>query len=131
VQYGGGKELATLPHLTPGFVRLAVVVWGVLCMGMCVRVCVYAHLVPALYEDPTSLRADNCTYVRTYIHTYIHAYTHTYGSLATRQDRQDGRIENEVTGEVRVTWTLLISLLCSTDRFRKSLFSISRVHLDA
>jgi len=28
---------------------------------MCV--CVYAHLVPALYEDPTSLRADNCTYM--------------------------------------------------------------------
>jgi uncharacterized integral membrane protein len=25
-------------------------------------VCGYAHLVPALYEDPTSLRADNCTY---------------------------------------------------------------------
>jgi hypothetical protein len=30
MQYGGGKELATLPHSTPGLVRLAVVVWGVL-----------------------------------------------------------------------------------------------------
>jgi hypothetical protein len=29
----------------------------------CARVCGYAHLVPALYEDPTSLRADNCTYI--------------------------------------------------------------------
>jgi hypothetical protein len=26
VQYGGGKELATLPHSTPGLVRLTVVV---------------------------------------------------------------------------------------------------------
>jgi hypothetical protein len=26
--------------------------------------------MPALYEDPISLRADNCTYIHTYIHTY-------------------------------------------------------------
>jgi len=26
-------------------------------------VCGYAHLVPALYEDPFSLWADNCTYI--------------------------------------------------------------------
>jgi hypothetical protein len=75
VQYGGGKELATLPHLTPGLVRLAVVVWGVLCMGVCTWCgpacadmcvhgwCVYEHLVLALYEDPISFRADNCTYI--------------------------------------------------------------------
>jgi len=44
---------------------LAVVVWGVLCMGagMCVRV--RAHLVPSLYGDPTSLRADNCIHTHT------------------------------------------------------------------
>jgi hypothetical protein len=29
----------------------------------CAWVCGYAHLVPALYEDPTSLWADNCTYI--------------------------------------------------------------------
>jgi hypothetical protein len=29
----------------------------------CVCVCGYAPLVPALYGDPTSLRADNCTYI--------------------------------------------------------------------
>jgi hypothetical protein len=29
----------------------------------CAWLCEYAHLVPALYEDPTSLRADNCTYI--------------------------------------------------------------------
>jgi hypothetical protein len=44
-------------------------------MGCAVRghvcVCVYAHLVPALYEDRTSLQADNYTYIHTYIHTYI------------------------------------------------------------
>jgi len=34
VQYGGVKELATLPHLTRGLVRLAMV-WGMLCIGMC------------------------------------------------------------------------------------------------
>jgi hypothetical protein len=40
VQYGGGKELANLPHLTPGLVRLAVVVWGVLYvyLSVCLRV---------------------------------------------------------------------------------------------
>jgi hypothetical protein len=54
------------PHSTPGLVRLAVVVWGVLyvyiwvCACVCM-VCGYAHLVPVLYGDPTSLRADNCT----------------------------------------------------------------------
>jgi hypothetical protein len=46
VQYGGGKELATLPHSIPGLLRLAVVVWGVLCVGTCacryVCVCVCA-----------------------------------------------------------------------------------------
>jgi hypothetical protein len=35
---------------------------------VCAWVCGYAHLVPALYEDPTSLWADNCTYIHTYIH---------------------------------------------------------------
>jgi hypothetical protein len=29
---------------------------------MQVYVCAHAHLVPALYEDPTSLRAGNCTH---------------------------------------------------------------------
>jgi hypothetical protein len=29
----------------------------------CAWVCGYAHLVPALYEDPTRLQADNCTYI--------------------------------------------------------------------
>jgi hypothetical protein len=75
VQYGGEKELATLPHLTPGLARLAVVVWGVLyvyeCVPVCAGVCGYAHLVPALYEDPTNIRADNWTYIHTYIHTYV------------------------------------------------------------
>jgi hypothetical protein len=38
------------------------------CAGICVCawVCGYAHLVLALYEDPTSLRADNCTYIYHY-----------------------------------------------------------------
>jgi hypothetical protein len=64
------KGNSTLPHLTPGLVRLAVVVWGVMCVGMCacrymcVHVCVRAHLVPALYGDPTGLRADNCIYIQ-------------------------------------------------------------------
>jgi len=54
VQYGGGKELDTLPHSTPGLVHLAVVVWGVLCMGIwacgpacagiCVHECVRMHI---------------------------------------------------------------------------------------
>jgi hypothetical protein len=30
----------------------------------CAWVCGYMHLAPALYEDPTSLRADNCTYIQ-------------------------------------------------------------------
>jgi len=30
----------------------------------CAWVCGYAHLVLALYEDPTSLWADNCTYIQ-------------------------------------------------------------------
>jgi hypothetical protein len=38
-----------------------------------VHVCVYAHLVPALYKDPTSLRADN----------YTHACAHTYTQFIT------------------------------------------------
>jgi len=41
-----------------------VAVHGHMCMQ--VYVCVYAHLVPALYGDPTSLRADNCTYIQTH-----------------------------------------------------------------
>jgi hypothetical protein len=61
VQYGGEKELATLPHSTPGLVRIALVVWGMqyvyLCVSACAWVCGYAHLVPA-----TGLRADSCTY---------------------------------------------------------------------
>jgi hypothetical protein len=36
----GGKEPAILPYLTPGLVRFAVVVWGVLCVGMCACRCV-------------------------------------------------------------------------------------------
>jgi hypothetical protein len=32
----------------------------------CAWVCGYAHLVPALYGDPTSLRADNCTCIHTH-----------------------------------------------------------------
>jgi hypothetical protein len=37
---------------------------GHVCMhaGICMCMFMYAHLVPALYWDPTSLRADNCTY---------------------------------------------------------------------
>jgi hypothetical protein len=42
---------------------------------VCMCECVYAHLVPVLYEDPTSLRADNCTYTHT--HTHIHTYIPT------------------------------------------------------
>jgi hypothetical protein len=40
-----------------------------MCVPACAWMCGYAHLVLALYEDPTSLRADNYTYVRTYMHT--------------------------------------------------------------
>jgi hypothetical protein len=29
----------------------------------CAWLCGYVYLVPALYEDPTSLQADNCTYI--------------------------------------------------------------------
>jgi hypothetical protein len=32
---------------------------------VCAWVCGYVDLVPALYEDPTILWADNCTYIRT------------------------------------------------------------------
>jgi hypothetical protein len=32
----------------------------------CAWVCEYAHLVPAMYGDPTSLRAENCTYILHY-----------------------------------------------------------------
>jgi hypothetical protein len=39
-------------------------VHGPVCMQ--VYVCVYAHLVPAVYGVPTSLRADNCTYIFLY-----------------------------------------------------------------
>jgi len=52
------------PHSTPGLVCLTVVVWGVL----------HAHLVLALYEDPTSLWADNCAYIYTHTMSYVSTY---------------------------------------------------------
>jgi hypothetical protein len=47
---------------TPRNDGMGCAVRGHVCMQVYECVYVYAHLVPALYEDPTRLRADNCTY---------------------------------------------------------------------
>jgi hypothetical protein len=46
-----------------------------------VILCVHAHLVPALYEDPASLRADDCTYIHTYIHTKAEEFRTKFDSV--------------------------------------------------
>jgi hypothetical protein len=48
-----------------------------LCVYACAWVCGYAHLVPALYEDLTSLQADNCTHTHARTHARAHAHTHS------------------------------------------------------
>jgi hypothetical protein len=61
-----------------GGMGCAVCVFMCVCLHVCVQVyacawvCWYVHLVPALYEDPTSL-----WYVHTYVHACVHARTHS------------------------------------------------------
>jgi len=40
--------------------------YGVCCAWACVHACMHVYLVLALYEDPISLWADNCTHTHTH-----------------------------------------------------------------
>jgi hypothetical protein len=74
------------------------------CVPACAWVCGYAHLVPALYEDPSSLRADNCTCMHACIHTYIHTYIHT--DRQTDRHGSDGAwISFQLVGTLGRTWS--------------------------
>jgi hypothetical protein len=81
---------------TPRSGGMGCAVRGHVCMQVyaCTCVCMYAHLVPALYEDPTSLRADNYTYIHTYIHTYTHGrriYLCSFRSQGNKTEKLSSR----------------------------------------
>jgi hypothetical protein len=81
VQFGGGQDLATLPHLTPGLVCLAVVVWGVLCVGMCA--CRYMCVCVRIW-------CRHCMRIQPAFGLItIHTYTHTHLNTTRCRNQED------------------------------------------